>query len=83
MDDEEEAMRSYQAASDAYPATDPEHWGCLLWVASLQFTQGDLDSASENAERVRQSSFATLGRREEAVALLAEIAKYSPPKAKR
>jgi len=77
MDDIEEAMGSFQAASDAYPTSDPEHWGCLLWVASLQFTQGDLDSASVNAERVRQSSFATVERREEAVALLAEIEKFA------
>jgi tetratricopeptide (TPR) repeat protein len=73
MDDVEDAARSFLAAADAYPATDPLHWNCLLWNARCQYDLGQTEAARANAALVRGSPIASKDDRADAVALLKQL----------
>jgi tetratricopeptide (TPR) repeat protein len=73
MEDVEEAARLFQAAADAYPATDPFHWTCLLWTARCQCDLGQIEAARGNAATVKGSPLALKDERDDADALLQEL----------
>jgi tetratricopeptide (TPR) repeat protein len=73
MDDMEDAAKSFQAAADAYPATDPLHWHCLVWTARCQRELGQTEAAKRTTALGKGSPLASRDDRDDAVALLQEL----------
>jgi tetratricopeptide (TPR) repeat protein len=73
LGDFEAAAASFREAVDSYPATDPLHWNCLLWLARCQCDLGQFDGARRNARLVEKCQVASDSDREDAGILLREI----------
>lgn len=73
LGDTEAALRSFRAAVEHYPATDPFHWSSLVWLAQCQADLRQFEAARESAEQVKESLFASSDDRGFATELLQEL----------